>query len=133
MIALYCPTDFISTSAQFSVLGLESWVQEAGEADSPEGVLLGGKRPQDVPELARMANPGTYVTDNAPAFQFFHGDDDRVVPYLQSMNLAVKLAEAVGYKKIEYYLIHGAGHNQKHFMNEENYDLMVAFLKKHFN
>ena len=129
MIALYCPTDLVAAKAQFHILGLETWVQEGGSVDSPEGVLL-GHRPADVPELVRLASPTTFVTKNAPAFQFFHGDDDRVVPYLQSMNLAVRLVEENGPEKVEYHLIPGAGHNQAHFMKEESYNLMHAFLQK---
>ena len=129
MIALYCPTDLGATVAQFHVLGLESWVKEACRADSPEGVLLGDALDR-IPRVVELANPETYVTAEAPAFLFYHGDDDRVVPYLQSMNLAVKLSTAAGPEKVVHRLIHGAGHNQAHFMNEDNYREMEAFLRK---
>jgi acetyl esterase/lipase len=129
MIALYCPTDLAVTKSQFAVLNLETWIGEGGEIDSPEGVLLGFK-PADAPALTHLANPETFVTANAPAFQFFHGSDDRVVPYLQSMNLAVKLTEKIGANRVEHHLIEGAGHNQTHFMKEEYYNLMDSFLGK---
>ena len=130
MIALYCPANLGKSVEQFHVLGLEGWVAEAGRADSPEGVLLGGA-PKDVPRMTELADPENYVTDSSPAFLFYHGDDDRVVPYIQSMNLAVRLTEQIGTDKVIYRLIRGAGHNQAHFMTPELYDEMEAFLRKH--
>lgn len=130
MIALYCPCDLGATMAQFKAMNLATWVPEGGRADSPEGILLGAT-PADVPELVRMANPVTYLTRRSPAFQFFHGDDDRVVPYIQSIQFASKLIEMIGEEHVEHHLVKGAGHNQQHFMKPEIYEMMLNFLKKH--
>lgn len=130
VIALYCPCALQDTANQFHVLNLATWIPEGGRADSPEGVLL-GSRIDRIPELVRLADPGTFVTAQAPAFLFFHGNDDRVVPYLQSMNFATQLTAAIGSDQVEFHLIPGAGHNQAHFMKEENYEIMAEFLKKH--
>ena len=130
MIALYCPANLGSTPEQFAVLGLDPWVKEAGQEDSPEAVLLGGALDR-VPRMVALADPGEYVNPDAPAFLFYHGDDDRVVPYIQSMDLAVRLTKQIGSEKTIYRLIHGAGHNQAHFMTEEIYDEMEKFLRKY--
>lgn len=129
MIALYCPTNLATTDSCFRVLGIQPAVPEIGEADSPEGVLFGGKL-SDIPDQVQAGNGENYVTKNAPAFQFFHGDKDPVVPYLNSADLAVKLMEKIGKEHVEYYLIPGAGHRQEDFMYEENYERMESFLKK---
>lgn len=130
MIALYCPTNLATTASCFKTLGIQAAVPEIGEADSPEGILFGGKL-SEIPDKVQAGNGENYVTKNAPAFMFFHGDKDPVVPYLNSMDLSVKLMEAIGQDNVEYYLVPDAGHHQKFFMNEENYDRMAAFLKKH--
>ena len=129
MIALYCPTNLGLTKGQFAALGLQTWVPEGGRADSPEGILLGGTI-SDVPEMVRMANPETYVTKKSPAMIFFHGTDDRVVPYLQSLNLAAKLVDTIGSEKVEHHLIQDAQHNQAHFKNETVYEMIEAFLNR---
>ena len=130
MIALYCPANLGRTIQQFHVLGLEGWVAESGRVDSPEGVLLGGALP-DIPRMVELADPAAFATEKAPAFQFWHGDDDRVVPYIQSMDLAVEICGKAGLDKVEYHLIHGAAHNQEHFMKPEYYDEMERFLRTH--
>ena len=81
--------------------------------------------------MTELADPANYVTSSSPAFLFYHGDDDRVVPYIQSMDLAVRLTEQIGPEKVIYHLIRGAGHNQAHFMTPAIYDEMEAFLRKH--
>ena len=129
MIALYCPANLGATPEQFHVLGLDPWVKEAGLEGSPEAVLLGDAL-KNIPQMVELADPQKYVTPDAPAFLFYHGDDDRVVPYIQSMNLAVRLTQEIGPEKVVYRLIHGAGHNQAHFTTPENYDEMEAFLRK---
>lgn len=130
MVALYCPTDLGITKEQFEVLKLQTWVPESGGADSPEGILLGDKVSK-IPEIVRSADPETYITVSSPAFLFFHGSDDRVVPYLQSMNFAVKLMQAIGTENVAHYLVDGAGHDQTHFMKERYYEIISDFLYGH--
>ena len=58
--------------------------------NSPESLLL-GKALEKVPELARRASPYHHVKQNLPPFIHFHGTDDPLVPYNQSLILHQKL------------------------------------------
>ena len=58
--------------------------------NSPESLLL-GKALDKVPELARRASPYHHVKQNLPPFIHFHGTDDPLVPYNQSLILHQKL------------------------------------------
>ena len=55
--------------------------------DSPEGQLLGGVAPAQVPELVRQANPATWVTKDAllAPLLIVHGSKDRIIPFAQSV------------------------------------------------
>lgn len=75
--------------------------------DSPESKLMGGPI-QERKELARKANPITYVSADDPPFLILHGDADNVVPIGQSELLHGALTKA-GVKS-GYRVIKGAGH-----------------------
>ena len=66
--------------------------------NSPESLLL-GKALDKVPELARRASPYHHVKQNLPPFIHFHGTDDRLVPYNQSLilhqNCSLKVMKAL--------------------------------------
>lgn len=131
VIAVYCPSDLSKTKADFQVLGIKPMLEEFGQADSMEGVLLGWHRACDSPEAVKLANPRTYVNANSPPFLFLHGDQDSCVPYLQSMNLASDIIQATDESKVEYHLIPGAHHDIHDFEREDLHDLEAAFLKKY--
>lgn len=132
VVVLYCPTDVTMTKYQFQVLGLQTWVPETGEANSPEGVLYGSKI-SDKEEEIRKSTVFNMITTDAPPTLFFHGTDDRVVPILQSQTFAAEIMRVAGIDKVEYHAIPGAGHVQTHFMTEENYSIIERFLDKHIN
>ena len=132
VVVLYCPTDVTLTKYQFQVLGLQTWVPETGEANSPEGVFYGG-RIYDHEDEIRQNTVFTMITPDAPPTLFFHGTDDRVVPILQSQTFAAEIMRVAGMDKVEYHAIPGAGHVQTHFMKEENYSIIEQFLDKHLN
>lgn len=130
VIAVYCPSSLGLIAEQFKVLGVEPQQEEFGEADSMEGVLFGYRRAKDAPELVQMANPCNYVSPNSPPFLFLHGDKDRCIPILQSMNLASEILHATDDHHVQYHIVEGAGHNIHDFEREDLYDLESAFLKK---
>jgi len=130
VVCLYTPTNFLTSWNCWKVLGIEPAIKETGAADSPGGFYLGSKI-SDIPEIARAASPASYVNENAPAFCFFAGNKDVVVPYLQSQMLAVELMDKIGIDNVEYHMIDGARHNLADFMNETVYDRIDEFLKKH--
>ena len=76
-------------------------------ASSPEARLLGGP-PAERAELARYADPLTWVRPAAPPFQISHGTADDLVSHTQSERLHEALA-AEGVSS-ELYLLHGYRH-----------------------
>ena len=58
--------------------------------NSPESRLL-GKALDKAPELAKSASPYYHVKQNLPPFIHFHGTDDPLVPYNQSLIMHQKL------------------------------------------
>jgi acetyl esterase/lipase len=132
VIAVYCPSNLSILKEQLDVLGLEPTFKEVGEADSMEGVLFGGKRPSEVPELVKVADPHTYINKHCPPFLFLHGDKDQCIPILQSMTLATAIKQMAGLDRVEYHIIKDARHSLADFETEEIYDIEEAFLKRVF-
>jgi acetyl esterase/lipase len=97
----------------------EPSTQDHDAPDSPEGMVLGGVRVSEHPDLVRAANPLTYIreTSRLPPFLIMHGDKDRLVPYGQSVLLYRKLIECT--QKVEMYRITGADHSGNAFWTAE--------------
>jgi acetyl esterase/lipase len=88
----------------------EPSTQDHDAPDSPEGMVLGGIRVSEYPELVDGASPLSYITAGSPLppFLIMHGDRDRLVPYGQSVLLYQKLVECG--QKVDMYRIAGADH-----------------------
>ena len=78
-----------------------------GTARSPHSMLLGGPV-LERRDLARQANPVTYVSKDDPPFLVVHGDADRNVPHAQSV-LLVDALRAVGVP-VTFHTVAGGGH-----------------------
>ena len=74
-----------------------------------------GKSLSDDPAAVARANPLTYVDRRDPAFQLFHGTDDRIASPSQSLILHNKLL-AAGVTSTRY-VIDGAGHGPLAVLN----------------
>ncbi|WP_304454673.1 alpha/beta hydrolase [Nocardiopsis sp. YSL2] len=96
----YGPVDLAAVVAEAARSGRD-------EASSPEARLLGGP-PSERAELARRANPLTWVSPSAPPFQISHGTGDDLVSHTQSERLHEALA-AAGVPS-ELYLLDGYRH-----------------------
>jgi acetyl esterase/lipase len=115
------PTD-LTLMAQQS--GPHSLIQH-NAPNSPESRLLGGPV-QEERDLAKTANPLTYIDRNDPPFLIMHGDNDQLVPLGQSIILAKALIDAgVG---VTMKTLHGAGHEDPEFHSAENRRLIEEFL-----
>jgi acetyl esterase/lipase len=95
--------------------------------NSPEARLLGGPVSEKA-ELARSANPITYVDQNDPPFLIMHGDVDRIVPHEQSVILAKALIDAG--VEVTMKTIHGADHEGRQFRSAENQRLIEDFFSQ---
>lgn len=100
VVDYFGPTTFIKMDAAGSRMVHD-------DPGSPESVLIGGAI-QEHPELARKADPITYITSDDPPFLIVHGDKDFTVPYNQSELLAEALT-AGGVEHI-FHTAKGGGH-----------------------
>jgi acetyl esterase/lipase len=117
------PTDVTLMGQQ---AGPHSMIQHDAP-DSPESRLLGGPV-QEKRDLAKTANPLTYVDKNDPPFLIMHGDNDQLVPLGQSIVLAKALIDAG--VEVTMITIPGAGHEGPQFRNAESQRLIEEFLSR---
>lgn len=101
-----------------------------GEADSPEGMLIGRKNVYEHPELSAPVTAMNYVRKEVPSppVLMMHGADDDMVSCNQSIRLLKKLFEEE--KEVEFYLMENAGHGDVAFWTEKNMQIVENFMKK---
>lgn len=121
VVNYFGPTDFLQMDAHRLPDGL---VHDA--PDSPESKLVGGPIQEHEDRVAR-ANPITYVSKADPPILIIHGDQDKLVPYHQSVLLKEAL-ETVG-APVTLYKVEGGGHGG--FKDPKVPELTKAFLEKH--
>ena len=121
VVDYYGPTDFLQMDAHRLPDGL---VHDA--PDSPESKLVGGPIQEHKKRVAK-ANPITYVSKDDPPFLIIHGDQDKLVPYHQSV-LLKDVLEAVE-APVTFYKVEGGGHGW--FRDPKVPELTKAFLEKH--
>jgi len=105
-------------------------------SDTPRGqaalsmvtFLLGGD-PEDEPELARAADPVTYLDSDDPPVIIAHSDRDELVPLSQSEYFDAALEEA-GVEH-ELIVVEGAGHGTPEFGTDEMQQRLTDFFDKH--
>jgi acetyl esterase/lipase len=117
------PTDFTQMTQQS---GPKSVLKHDGP-NSPEARLLGGPLEEKL-ELAKTANPITYIDKKTPPFLIMHGDSDRVVPLGQSVILAKALIDAGA--EVTMKTIPGADHEGPQFRSTENQRLIEGFFSQ---
>ena len=117
------PTDFTLMTQQSGPGSMSSH----DAPNSPESRLLGGPV-QEKRDLAKTANPLTYVDQTDPPFLIMHGDNDQLVPLGQSVILAKALIDAG--VEVTMRTIHGAGHEGPEFRNAESRRLIEEFLSR---
>ncbi|MXY27710.1 alpha/beta hydrolase [Candidatus Poribacteria bacterium] len=121
VVNYFGPTDFLQMDTHRLPDGL---VHDA--PDSPESKLVGGPIQEHEDRVAR-ANPITYVSKDDPPILIIHGDQDKLVPYHQSVLLKDAL-EAIG-APVEFYRVEGGGHGW--FKDPKVPELTKTFLEKH--
>src|SRR5262245_65742462 len=75
---------------------------------TPEQRLLGG-RIEELPTLARLASPATFIGSDTPPILIIHGSDDEIVPVSQAEYLYQAL-EAKGIK-VTFIRVAGGNHD----------------------
>jgi len=101
--------------------------EKHASASSPESLLLGGTV-QEKPELAKAANPISYISPDDPPFLIVHGDKDPVVPWQQS-ELLFNALKSAG-RGVRFHTIEGAGHGPG-FDGPEVQPMVREFFDRH--
>ena len=119
-IDLYGPTNFLTILNQSTPHGIS--------VRKPALELLMGKPVEDVPEMARLASPVFQVDATDPPIFIAHGDQDNQVPINQSHELhgAFKKHGV----KVQFEVVHGAGHGSPDYYQSEFTDKILVFLKE---
>jgi len=117
------PTDLTLLGVQ---AGPNSFIKH-DSTSSPESMLMGGPI-QEKKDLAKTANPLTYVSATNPPFLIEHGDQDQLVPREQSVILAKSLLDAG--VEVTMKTLHGAGHEDPKFSSTENLRLLEEFFRR---
>ena len=94
-----CVVDFYGPTNFLTMNDFESTIDHDA-ANSPESLLIGGAI-QKRKDKARAACPLQYVSASAAPMLLMHGDQDRLVPFDQSIQLAAALRE----HKVPVYLV----------------------------
>ena len=124
IIAYYPPTDLLEM--RNDPLG-----STTGDADSPEGILIGRKNVYDFPEEAKKISPYYEISKvtNMPPIFLAHGIVDSLVPFNQSKILADKLKEEN--RVYEFYALKDADHGDWQFWTKDMFDLVEKFINKY--
>lgn len=131
VVSWYGPTNFLKMDEYLTASGmLPPTGFRHSEPNSPESLLL-GQLITEVPEMAKAANPETYLRHDAPPFLLQHGVKDPVVPVQHSVEFAAKLKHVLGEDKVELDLIEGAEHADPKFETPANVKRVLDFLDKH--
>jgi acetyl esterase/lipase len=120
------PVDLFNLDSQLVRLGHEPMHDDPGSGICR---LVGGRLAKS-PDKCRAVNPVTYLAADCPPFYLQHGTADHVVPYLQSVNFARALADAVGREKVELNLLENVDHFDAAHNSPENVGKALDFLDK---
>lgn len=115
--------DFLKINSQ----ALPCSVLDHDAPNSPESELL-GCQVQNCPEIAKTANPITYITADDAPFLIMHGTNDCTVPPAQSQMLFDAL-KAAGIEA-SLVLLQGAGHGGPQFISPDSEQLVSSFFDR---
>ena len=121
VVDYFGPTDFLQMDAHRLPDGLVHDVP-----DSPESKLVGGPIQEHKDRVAK-ANPITYVSKDDSPFLIIHGDQDKLVPFHQSMLLNDALEKAG--VPVTFYRVEGGGHGW--FRDPKVPEVTKTFLEQH--
>jgi len=100
------------------------------KADTPEGKLIGGYDINEHPELAAPTVAMNYISEDKeiPPVLIFHGTQDKLVSFGQSVKLYEKLVSCG--KKVDFYAIKDADHGGPAFWSNEVLDIVERFINE---
>jgi len=120
IVSYYGASNFMTILGQSTPHGLSVRV--------PALELFIGGRPEDAPELARLASPVNHVDENDPPLLLIHGDQDPQMPINQSHELHGRYKE-LGLEAT-FEVVHGAAHGGKAFHDARRVGIVNRFLDR---
>ena len=119
-IDLYGPTNFLTILSQSTPHGIS--------VRAPALAVLLGRPVEQVPDLAKLASPVYHVDPTDPPIFIAHGDQDNQVPINQAHELhgACKKHGV----RVQFEVVHGAGHGSPDYYQEEFTNKILSFLKE---
>ena len=123
-IDFFGPTDLLAMDRQMPADGLI----RHDDLGSPESRLLGGPL-QDRVKLARSASPIEFVDAGDPPLLVVHGEQDRLVPFEQSVDFVAAIEEAGG--SVVFLRVVDGGHGG--FRNPRIRGIVRRFLEHHLH
>ena len=136
VIDWYGPNDFTLLDAQAKAQDCGASDQAHNTAASPESKYLGAALPT-VPDLAKKANPITYISPKTPPFLIQKGDQDCTIAIENTKMLADALSAA--HLDVHYDLLKNVGHGDQLgtttpvFESDTNIKAMIDFLNTKLN
>ncbi|MGL5383236.1 MAG: alpha/beta hydrolase fold domain-containing protein [Culicoidibacterales bacterium] len=119
----YGPTDFVAMTQEPSIM-------DHTTKDCPEGAIIGGVSPIEHPEIAARACVMNYVDATPrPPLLIIHGNQDRLVPFHQSVILYEHLIAQN--HSVEFYCVDGGDHGGARFWSQPTIKTILEFLAKH--
>lgn len=101
------------------------------EADSPEGMFLGGISIRDNRALAEKTLPANYLDHPVPPILMIHGTKDRIVSFQHSVSMYRALVMA--HQEVEFYRLRNADHGDVSFYRDSTLDLVIDFIRRHLS
>ncbi|MBD5475014.1 MAG: alpha/beta hydrolase [Lachnospiraceae bacterium] len=123
------PIDFRNMDNQARANGI-SFVDH-DKAASAESSYMGGALPELSDEWLNQANPMTYIGERMAPLLVEHGCMDRLVPFMQSVDLVNEIYRKLGQGRVEFVPLPNADHEDKEYSSEWNMDVLWSWMKKH--
>jgi acetyl esterase/lipase len=122
IVDLYGASNLTTILAQSTPHGLE--------VRKPALDLLLGGQPEAQADLARLASPVFQVDPTDPPLLLLHGDQDPQMPISQAHELQGAYEKAG--LRVEFKVLHGAGHGGRAFTDDASLKLIDEFLRSCF-
>ena len=99
------------------------------KADSPEGLLIGGKDVLANPELSNPTIVMNHISEEKSIVPIliFHGTKDNIVSFRHSLRLYEKLMSCG--KEVDFYAVKDAGHGGAPFWRKDVLDIVDDFIQ----
>ena len=93
-----------------------------------EGLMIGGDAAY-IAQISKKASPVNFISNKMCPIAIFHGDLDPLVPVSQSENF-YELLQKAGVES-DLYIVQGAGHGTKEFIQEDVRRTVLGFFDSH--